>query len=162
MSNSDSISGDHDVSGGDPASAERTFTQEEVDKIVAERLKRAKPADYDDLRAKADEFDRLAESSKSAEQRAAEAEQAAERRAAEAEARAVRYEVAAEHGISKTDADLFLIGADADTIAAQAERLNALRAEPRSNNYVPGEGKNSDVAGNGDELAFANFLTGRA
>lgn len=140
----------------------RTFTQDEVDKIVAERLKRAKPADYDDLKAKAAAADELAEATKSAEQRAAEAEKAAEQRAAAAEARAVRYEVAAEHGISKADADLFLTGSDVDTVTAQAERIAALREAPRAQNYVPGEGKNSDSTANGDEVAFANFLTGRS
>lgn len=139
----------------------RTFTQAEVDKIVAERLKRAKP-DYDALKAKAAAADELAEATKSAEQRAAEAEKAAEQRAAAAEARAVRYEVAAEHGISKADADLFLTGSDVDTVTAQAERIAALREAPRAQNYVPGEGKNSDSTANGDEVAFANFLTGRS
>ncbi len=139
----------------------RTFTQAEVDKIVAERLKRAKP-DYDALKAKAAAADELAEATKTAEQRAAEAEKAAEQRAAQAEARAVRYEVAAEHGISKADADLFLTGSDVDTVTAQAERIAALREAPRAQNYVPGEGKNSDSTANGDEVAFANFLTGRS
>lgn len=46
---------------------EKTFTQEEVNSIVGERLKResAKYADYDDLKAKASKFDELEEANKS-------------------------------------------------------------------------------------------------
>jgi hypothetical protein len=42
----------------------RTFTQEQVDKIVQERLARAKatpPADYEDLKAKAARLDEIEE-----------------------------------------------------------------------------------------------------
>ncbi len=49
-------------------SDERTFSQEEVNKIVAERLKRAKatpPADYDELREKAARLDELEAANKS-------------------------------------------------------------------------------------------------
>lgn len=47
---------------------ERTFSQDEVNKIVAERLKRAKatpPADYDELREKAARLDELEAANKS-------------------------------------------------------------------------------------------------
>lgn len=49
-------------------SDERTFSQEEVNKIVADRLKRAKatpPADYDELKAKAARLDELEAANKS-------------------------------------------------------------------------------------------------
>jgi hypothetical protein len=41
----------------------KTFTQDEVNKIIADRVARAKPADYSDLKAKAAEYDKLAEKS---------------------------------------------------------------------------------------------------
>jgi len=47
---------------------ERTFSQDEVNKIVADRLKRAKvtpPADYDELKAKAARLDELEAANKS-------------------------------------------------------------------------------------------------
>lgn len=47
---------------------DRTFTQSDLDKIVQERLARAKtslPADYDDLKAKAARFDELEAANKS-------------------------------------------------------------------------------------------------
>jgi hypothetical protein len=51
-------------SGSEP----RTFTQEDVDRIVKERLARAKatpPADYEEFKAKAAKYDELAEAQKS-------------------------------------------------------------------------------------------------
>lgn len=56
---------------------ERTFTQAEVDAIVGDRLKRdrAKYADYDDLKAKADKFDEITEANKSELQKAVELNQ---------------------------------------------------------------------------------------
>ncbi len=48
--------------------AAKTFTQEQLDKIVKERLARAKadvPADYEELKAKAAKLDELEEASKS-------------------------------------------------------------------------------------------------
>lgn len=56
------------------ATEERTFTQSELDAIVADRLKRdrAKYADYEQLKDKAAEYDRLSEASKSELQKAVE------------------------------------------------------------------------------------------
>jgi len=44
---------------GAPAEPERTFTQAEMDAIIGDRLKRerAKYADYEDVKAKAQQFD---------------------------------------------------------------------------------------------------------
>lgn len=125
--------------GTEGAQESKTFTQAEVDRIIADRLKRE---DVKGLKAKAAEYDKLAEAQKTAEQKAAEKQQAAEARASEAEARAIRYQVAAENGISKADADLFLIGTDEDTITAQAKRLLEREGDrKKQGNYVPNEGK---------------------
>lgn len=53
---------------------EKTFTQAEVDAIVGDRLKRdrAKYADYDTLKEKADKFDQMEEANKSELQKAVE------------------------------------------------------------------------------------------
>ena len=58
--------GSADQSG--KATEAKTFTQEQVDKIVQERLKRAKsekPADYDELKAKAARLDEIEDAQKS-------------------------------------------------------------------------------------------------
>ena len=46
--------------------------------------------------------------------------------AAKASSEALRWRIAAKHGISDEDAEVFLTGADEDTLTRQAERLSAL------------------------------------
>lgn len=63
-------SGDDAGAGGqgDGGSGDRTFSQAEVDRIVQERVARVKntpPADYDDLKTKAAEFDKIEAANKS-------------------------------------------------------------------------------------------------
>lgn len=53
--------------------AGRTFTQAELDAIVQDRVARAKPADYDALKTKAGEYDKLKEGEKSDLQKAQDA-----------------------------------------------------------------------------------------
>ena len=122
---------------GEESKQEQSFTQADVDRIVAERLKRerestkAKYADYDELRERAGEKVTL-------EERVAEIEA----RAAAAEARALRAEIANAHGISAEDRDLFLTGTDEETLTAQAKRLAERESERKKNgNHVPREGE---------------------
>lgn len=49
---------------------ERMFTQSDVDKIVQERLARAKPADYDELKAKAQRLDEIEEANATEQEKA--------------------------------------------------------------------------------------------
>lgn len=109
--------------GTDPAGAEdKTFTQAELDRIVADRVKRAKPADYDDLRRKAGEFDKLADANKSdLEKLTARAEQA-ERERGEVTARALRLEVAFEKGLTPAQAKR-LVGNDKAELEADADEI---------------------------------------
>lgn len=54
--------------GAGAGDAEKTFTQQQVDEIVKQRLARAKhdkPADYDELKAKAEELDEIKNKSES-------------------------------------------------------------------------------------------------
>lgn len=81
--------------GGAPAGngGEGTsFSQADVDRIVQERLARQKAQfkDYEDLKTKAAEFDKIAESQKSELQKAQERAEAAEREKAEVQERAQR------------------------------------------------------------------------
>lgn len=120
-----------------PDPKDQTFTQADVDRIVAERLKRerettkAKYADYDDLKQKA-------EGAKSADDRIAELERSIEKATHEA----LKRRVQAAHGISDEDADLFLTGSDEDALNAQAKRLADRESERKSKgNHVPREGE---------------------
>lgn len=78
-----------------------TFTQEQLDKILQERLakEQAKYGDYNDLKAKASEFDKIAESQKTATQKLEDRATKAEGKIPELEVKVLRYEVAAEKGI---------------------------------------------------------------
>lgn len=118
-------------------------SQEDLNRIIGERVKRAKPADYDDLKAKAAKLDEIEQANKSEAQKLAEAKAALERDLEKAKAEAMRLRIAAKFGISDEDADLFLTGTDEATLTKRAERL-AQRAEDRkkTGNYVPREGTN--------------------
>lgn len=69
------------------AAKDKTFTQADVDRIVQERVARVKtdpPADYDDLKSKAAEFDKLQEANKSDLEKERTARETAERERDEA------------------------------------------------------------------------------
>ena len=61
-------------------------------------------------------------------------------RAVRAEAEALRWRIAAKHGISDEDAELFLTGSDEETLARQAERFKELAVKPSKGTVVPGVG----------------------
>jgi len=130
-----------------------TFTQADVDRIVRERVQRerAKYADYDALKAKA-------EGVKTVEDRLAEME----KRTAAAEASALRSDVAARHGISAEDRDLLLTGTDAETLEAQAKRIAEASERKKKANIVPREGNNPKATGGDEEREFVRKLFGRA
>lgn len=130
-----------------------TFTQADVDRIVRERVQRerAKYADYDALKAKA-------EGAKTVEDRLAEME----KRTAAAEASALRSDVAARHGISAEDRDLLLTGTDAETLEAQAKRIAEASERKKKANIVPREGSNPKATGGDEEREFVRKLFGRA
>ena len=143
---------------GGQGGTDQTFTQADVDRIVADRLKRereavkAKYADYDDLRAKA-------EGAKTAEERMAELE----KEIAATKHEALKRRVQAAHGISDEDADLFLTGTDEESLTAQAKRLADRESERRkSNNVSPREGNNPKSDGSGDLGEFTKNLFSRA
>lgn len=103
----------------------RTFTQAELDKIVQSRVyeERKKLADYDDLKAKADELDQLKEANKTelqkAQDRAAKAEKdLADLKAAEA-LRESRAKVSAETGVPSE----LLTGENEEACKEQAKKI---------------------------------------
>ncbi len=141
------------VEGGEQKQ-EQTFTQADVDKIVRDRLTQQaknKFGDYDELKTKAD-------GAKSVEQKLAELEA----KHAEAEARALRSDIAARHGLSAEDRDLFLTGSDETALEAQASRLAARTVEQKkSGNVARNEGDTKTTGNaNGDELEFVSRLFG--
>ena len=106
---------------------QKGLTQADVDRIVKDRIARveAKYADYNDLKKAAD-------GAKTVEQKLADLES----KHAEAEARALRSDIAARHGITAEDRDLFLTGSDEATLEAQAKRLAEREADRKSKGNV--------------------------
>lgn len=140
------------------------FTQEDVDRIVAERLKRErdKIGDVKALKAAADELAQIKEAQKSAAEKQAEKIAALEAEARQARVEALRFRVASKFGIADEDAELFLTGDDEETLTKQAKRLADRESERKNkNNVVPREGNNPKSAG-GDERAFVRQLFGGA
>jgi hypothetical protein len=132
---------------------EQKFTQADIDKAVRERIarERAKFADYDELKAKA-------EGAKTVEQKLAEIE----KKAAAAEARALRSDIAARFQINAEDRDLFLTGTDEDTLTAQAKRLAEREADrKKQGNVASKEGTTKTTGDRGDEHDFVSELFGR-
>lgn len=123
----------------------RTFTQDEVNRIVAERVARVKatpPDDYEALKAKAAEYDKAQDAAKSELQKALERAQAAEgelqqlreqqKRAAEVTAQAKAY------------------GVDADVLAMMAgdveENARMLKSK-MPQHYASDKGEQARIAG---------------
>jgi len=104
------------------ATEPKTFTQEQVDRIVQERLARAKatpPADYEDLKAKAAKFDQLEEANKSDLEKANDAKARAEAEAADWKAKFERAQAEQEraHEVTRLAAQY---GVNAGTLSRMA------------------------------------------
>lgn len=112
------------------ATETQTFNQEQVNALLAEqkRKERERFAGYDDLKAKAEEFDKLQEASKTEQERAAEAARKAQEDAVAARSEALRYKAAATHKVEADYFDLLGTGTE-DEIASRAERLGGLLRE---------------------------------
>jgi hypothetical protein len=120
---------------------EKTLTQADVDRVVADRLarERQKFADYDDVKAKAARLDEIeAANATEAEKLAAKAD-AAEKLAAAATARAVKAEVKAlsdsfadrdDAVLNLGDLSRFITDGDVDTDAIEAELGKVLERKP--------------------------------
>lgn len=142
-------------------------TQEELDAVIRDRLKRArakaaeKYADYDDLKAKAAELDQLRESQKSdlekANEKIAKLEKAAAKRDAADKAMAVKEKVAKETGVPVE----LVQGDDEESMRSFAESVAAYAKKPAA----PHVGEAGDFAGGqpggGSDLAgFVSQLFG--
>lgn len=113
-----SKSGEQQQSGPPP----KTFTQAELDTILAERLARAKPSDYDDLKTKAAEYDKAQEAGRTELEKA---------QAAQAKAEGERD--AANAAVSSS---LIRAAITAEATAAGANSVNAVVAMLASDSSV--------------------------
>lgn len=146
--------------GTDSKPAEKTFTQAELDRIVGERVHRAKEqyADYDDLKAAASRLREIEDAGKSEQQRLNEqlAEKdrlLAEREAALAQAQmsSLRATVAADKGVPAGS----LTGSTKEELEASADQLIAWRdaAKPPTRKAPNSGGLKSGASSSGDSSA---------
>jgi hypothetical protein len=107
----------------------------------------------------ADRLAELEEANKSEIQKATDKAAAAEKAAETAKAEALRWKVAAKHGISDEDADLFLTGTDEETLTKQAERLTErVTDRKKKSNHVPREGSTPREPAEDEMRAFTRNL----
>lgn len=135
--------------------AEATFTQEDVDRIVRDRVQRerSKFADYDALKAKVGE-------AQTAEEKAEARIKDAEQRAAELEAANDRKGVALEFQLTSEDAGLLDHLTDIDAMRALAQRLaRQAQEDAKRAPYLPDAGANPRPARD-DNSAFLRGLMG--
>ena len=117
------------LAGGEPPKLPEppkplSLTQEDLDRIIAERVRRAVPADYEDLKGKATKYDEAQAASKSelekAQEKVAKAEAAAVAATTAANATLVRAailaEAATQNAIDPATVVALLAGSDAITV----------------------------------------------
>lgn len=106
---------------------DKTFTQEDVDRIVKERLARAKatpPADYEDLKKKAAEWDKAQEAAKTELERANERAAKAEKALADAQAAMAHTELVAKVSQETGVPASLLHGATEEELTASASAIS--------------------------------------
>lgn len=126
--------------GGSGSGGEKTFTQDEVNRIVEERLKRerSKFSDYDDLKAKAAEADK----SKSDVQKLTEAVDQLKNDLGEERKQSKRSEVARRTGLSMAKVER-LQGDTVDEMLADAEKVFDVKPDQNE----PGKGGDTGNGG---------------
>lgn len=134
--------------GGDA----RTFTQEQVNALLAEQKRKVRSefADYDDIREKASKFDQFEESRKTDEQRNAERLAALEKEATTAKQALLRTRVAAAKGVPEES----LTGETQEDMEKSADGLIAWRDQAaRSGTLNPTGGFFSGSAAGDTDLS---------
>jgi hypothetical protein len=135
--------------GGNNGGFTPPATQQELNRIISERVQRerAKFADYDEVKAAAAQIPELAQKVADAEASAADVPSLVSQQ--------LRTHLVALHEIPAEDADLFLTASDPEVLLKQVGRLVG-RSKPNGN-HVPLEGKNSSPVDT-DERQFAQEL----
>ncbi len=150
----------------DQSQGPRTFTQEELNKLIADRVgrERAKYADYGDMKRKAAELDQIEEAQKTEAQKQAERNAEADRKSAEADRKLAIADVAGKLSVPAA----ILSGPTANTpeaIEAFAQAVLAFAGErKKQGNYVPNEGRNKAPIQGGEgaqTLSFINRALGK-
>lgn len=154
---------------GAPETGASEFTpitsQEDLNRVLGDRLKRAKPADYDDLKAKASRFDELEAEKLTETQRLQSQLDAATATSTETQRENARLKVIADEGIPKKYHGL-VHGSTPEALAESAAAVKELigSSQERTGNkvsYVNLDGDGSEslaLNGDGIESALKNAL----
>jgi ATP-dependent Clp protease ATP-binding subunit ClpA len=148
--------------GGAPDDKGQEFkpitSQEEFNRLIGDRVKRARPADYDEVKKKADEFDKLSEASKSDLEKAIARAEAAEQKVASFESEKQRTtwadEVSKDTGIPASA----LRGSTKEELEAHAQELKALIAPEKPKRTTTPPGKAEPESGKGRAAAALREL----
>lgn len=121
-------------------------SQEELDRIIGERVKRERDkfADYEDLKAKAKQVDDAEQAKKSAEQKLADRIAALEAELGKSQQDATRARIQAKYKVSDDDAELFLTAGDAEGLEKQAKALSDRIADRKAKGPVVTSQKGGD------------------
>lgn len=150
--NADQAATDQQQTQGEPADAPLGEGGKKA--LDAERTARKNAESLaTDLQKQLDAINQANESAiEKAQREAKEAQDAATRATAEA----LRFRVAAKHGITDDDAELFLTGSDAETLERQAARL--VERTPTGPKPDLSQGAKGDTSSGSPEQDFAHFL----
>lgn len=151
--------------GGNDSGWTPPATQEDLNRIIAERVSRekAKYADYSDLKAKASRLDDIEAANKSDLDRVTERAAAAEAALAAKEAEALRLTVIARHQIPAEYHDL-IVGDSEESLEAKADRVAALIATSAKTDPFPKADPSQGAAGGGKTSnadLFAEFAANK-
>lgn len=154
--------GTEETNGQGLADAVKEFqaitSQEDFDKAIQARIARERakiPADYDELKAAADELAKIKESQKTEAQKLQEERDKATAELASERAARIRAEVAATKGIPAN----LLSGSTQEELEASADALIAFRGDVPKGPVIPGQGKSPNTSIAQDpSTAFAEFL----
>lgn len=158
--------GGNNTGGSTPSTGDEfkaITSQEELNAVLKDRLERerAKFSDYKDLKSKAAQLDSLAEASKTEAEKFNERIAALEKANGDLATSALRARIQAKFSISDEDAELFLTGADEDSLTKQAQRLAQRESErKKQGNRVFIEGTNPAANGSEDATFASNLLGG--
>lgn len=152
--------GTEQTAGGQEQTQGRTFTQAEVDAIVGDRLarERAKYADYETIRQKAERFDAAEAANKTelqkAQDKANRFEAELNKLKKDTAARDARDKVSAETGVPAS----LLTAGDEEGCRAQAAALLKWHGPARSAPSVPDGGEPTHTGGGSTSDQFAEWL----
>lgn len=154
----DTTQAEQQPDGGSTSGYTPPATQQELNRIISERVdrERKKFGDYEDLRAKAARLDELEAANKSDIEKATEKVTAAEAAVAQIPAKVaatLRTHLVSLHQISEDDAELFLTATEPELLLKQVQRLVEREADrKKSGNRAPLAGHTPTSKGGDDGM----------